>query len=105
MDRNSDMYKFIASINQARKKAQIWNQPQVERYADYEFYAYSRGQFLVCLTNKTGGSVSKMITYHPFSAGQVICNIFYPDSDCITVNGGGFNVYLNNGEVKIYVPK
>ena len=99
------MYKFIATINAARKKFQIWNQGQVERFADYEVFAYSRGQFLVVLTNKTGGSVSKFISYHPFSSGQVICNIFYPDSDCLTVESGGFNVYLMNGEVKIYVPK
>lgn len=90
------MYKFLATVIHARKRYQIWNQPQVERYADYEFYAYSRGQFLVALTNKVGGTVSKFISYHPFSNGQVICNIFYPENDCITVNGG-FNVSLLNG--------
>lgn len=99
------MYQFIAKINAARKKHSIWNQPQVERYADTEIYAYSRGQFFVALTNKVSGTVSKFISYHPFSQGQVICNIFYPDSDCITVTSTGFNVYLLNGEVKIYVPK
>ena len=58
----------------------------------------------VALTNKVSGSMQKYISYHPFSNGEVICNIFYPDTDCITVNSG-FNVYLQNGEVKIYVPK
>ena len=29
MDRNSDMYQFIAKINYVRKQYQIWNQPQV----------------------------------------------------------------------------
>lgn len=33
-----------------------------------------------------------------------MCNIFYPTSDCQTVSGG-VDVYLNNGESKIYVPK
>lgn len=51
------------------------------------------------------GTVSKFISYHPFSSGQVICNIFYPDTDCITVQQNGFNIYLLNGEVKIYVLK
>lgn len=104
MDTNSDMYKFIATINEARKKHSIWNEPQVQRYADYSFYSYSRGQFLVCLTNKSD-TVSKVLTYHPFSQGQVICNIFYPNDDCITVNSGGINITLLNGETKIYVPK
>ena len=34
MDKNSEMYHYIATINAARKKAQIWNHSQVERYAD-----------------------------------------------------------------------
>ena len=67
LDRNSEMYKFIATINEARKKYQIWNQAQVERYADYELFAYSRGKMLVFLTNKVSGTVSKFISYHPFS--------------------------------------
>ena len=98
------MYGFLGKINAARKRFQIWGQPQVERYVDNEFYAFSRGKFLVSITNKVSGGVQKFITYHPFSNGEVICNIFYPTTDCITVNGG-FNVYLANGEVKIYVPK
>jgi len=104
LDRSSDMYAFLGKINAARKKFSIWDQPQVERYVDNQFYAFSRGKFLVCLTNQVSGTVTKSISYHPFSNGQVICNIFFPDSDCITVNGA-FNVYLLNGEVKIYVPK
>lgn len=44
------------------------------------------------------------MTYHPFSEGEVVCNIFYPTSDCQTVKGG-VDVYLNQGESKIYVPK
>lgn len=34
LDKNTDMYQFIAKINAARKKFKIWNQAQVERYAD-----------------------------------------------------------------------
>lgn len=52
---------------------------------------------LVCITKQVGGGVQKFISYHPFTNGQVICNIFYPDTDCITVTSSGFNVYLLNG--------
>lgn len=69
MDRNSDMYGFLGKINAARKKMQIWNQPQVERYVDNQFYAYSRGKMLVAITNQVGGAVQRYITYHPFSTG------------------------------------
>jgi hypothetical protein len=44
------------------------------------------------------------VTYHPFSEGEEVCNIFYPTTDCQTVSGG-VDVYLGNGESKIYVPK
>lgn len=98
------MYVFLQTVINARKKHQIWNYEQVERYADSDIFAFSRGKFLVCITNRVSSSVSKVISYHPFSNGEVICNIFFPTSDCITVNGS-FQVYLLNGESKIYVPK
>ena len=98
------MYVFLRTVIEARKKHQIWNYDQIERYADSEIYAFSRGKFLVCTTNRVTSSVSKSISYHPFSNGEVICNIFYPTSDCITVNGD-IPVYLLNGESKIYVPR
>jgi alpha-amylase len=59
---------------------------------------------LVLLTNRVSGTITKHISYHPYTNGQIICNVFYPTTDCITVNNG-FAVYLVNGEVKIYVPK
>jgi hypothetical protein len=39
-----------------------------------------------------------------FNEGQVVCNIFYP-TDCPVIKGGKLGVYLNYGEVKIFVPK
>lgn len=44
------------------------------------------------------------MTYHPFSEGETVCNIFWPESDCQQVQGG-VDIYLSNGESKIYVPK
>jgi alpha-amylase len=90
------MYLYLKTVIEARKKHSIWNEAQVERYVDAEFFSYSRGKFLVCLTNKVSGTVQKFISYQPFTNGQVICNIFYPTTDCLTVNNG-FNVYLVNG--------
>jgi len=34
----------------------------------------------------------------------MVCNIFWPTTDCQTVSGG-VNVYLLGGESKIYVPQ
>lgn len=98
------MYNYLRVVIEARKKHQIWNYEQVERYVDNEIFAYSRGKFLVCTTNRVSAGVSKSIGYHPFANGEVICNVFFPTTDCITVNGA-IPVYLLNGEAKIYVPK
>jgi alpha-amylase len=100
---NSDIYQMIAKVNKQRKKSAIWNNAYVERYVDDTFFAFSRGQFLVALTNN-GGTQQRQVTYSPFANGTVVCNIFYPTTDCQTTNNG-VNVYLLNGESKIYVPQ
>jgi len=74
-------------------------------YADNDVYIFRRGNVMICLTNKANGLQKKTITRHPYRTGQVICSIMYPDSDCITVTSKGFDVYLKDGEFKIYVPK
>ena len=103
MNTSSDFYQLIKKVNAQRKKSQIWTQPWVERYAAQNFYSFSRGKFLVALTNGTANQSYK-VTYHPFSEGETVCNIFFPTTDCQTVSGG-VNVYLLNGESKIYVPQ
>ena len=51
MDTSSELYGMIGKIHAQRKASQIWNSEQVERYVEDNFYAYSRGDFLVALTN------------------------------------------------------
>ena len=94
---------MIAKIHAQRKASEVWNSEQVERYVEDNFYAFSRGDFLVALTN-TGNTKEIKVTYHPFTEGETVCNIFYPTTDCQTVSGG-VDVYLLNGESKIYVPQ
>jgi hypothetical protein len=56
MNTNSDLYQIIAKVNAARKSSAIWDDQYVERYMADNFLAYSKGKFLVALTNQ-GGSV------------------------------------------------
>lgn len=102
MNTSSDLYIQISKINSARKAHKIWEQEHVQRYSDSSFYAYSRGEFLVALTNSNNDQ-HRNVTYQPFPNGTRVCNIFYPDTDCQTVNGS-VDVYLIGGESKIYVP-
>ena len=128
---NTDMYVLIQTILKYRKKLKLWQADQVERYLDDEFLAFTRGNALILLTNQgSNKNIQRTITYHPYSAGTKICNIFYADnSDCITVGGAAanttarihrlgekekanvgdnvavsFGIYLAKGESKIYVP-
>jgi len=100
----SELYTFIQSVVTARKKFEVWNATQIQRYADTNFYAWTRGTIFIATTN--GGSnqpgVEVTITYHPYSNGQKICNWFYPTTDCIVIQNNQFDVYLMNGECKIY---
>ena len=97
------MYQLIHKVNAQRKKSSVWNYSYVERYVDDTFFAFSRGEFLVALTNNSTNQ-TRQVTYSPFANGTVVCNIFNPTTDCQTTNNG-VNVYLANGESKIYVPK
>ena len=54
MNTSSDLYQIIAKVNAARKAAQIWNDDYVERYMADNFLAFSKGKFLVALTNQQG---------------------------------------------------
>lgn len=103
-NQNHELYLFIQKILGARGKTEWYKYEQIQRYSDQQFYAFSRGTSLFLSTNQKN-QVVKTITYHPYKNGDVICNIFWYDSDCITVQNGQFTVYLTNGESKIYVIK
>jgi len=104
MNTGYDIYKFLTTVINWRKQNQIWNYPQVQRYADDNFYAFTRGNFFCAFTN-TQNSLSRTITYHPYSEGTVLCNAFNPTSDCVTVENNQFIIELMTGEVKLYAPK
>jgi len=102
-DTNSDIYQYIKTILTFRKKTQFYNNTQIQRWSDDTFYAFTRGNIFFAFTNSKSQQV-RLITYHPYSNGVTLCNLFYP-SDCVIVTAGTFPVYLNNGEVKILAPK
>lgn len=100
---NTVLYQYIAQLNTFRHEKKLWQSPQVQRYAADSFYAFSVGSVFVALTNvgSNGPQQHVTITYHPFSNGQKLCNLFWPKSDCIVVANNQFDVYLNNGEAKV----
>lgn len=80
MNTDSDIYKMTAAINKARKEKQIWNHPLQEQYVMDNFYAFSRGEFFVALTNSHNDQ-QYTVPNVPFTDGTNVCNIFNT-SDC-----------------------
>lgn len=104
MNTDSDIYKMTAAINKARKTMKSYDHPFEERYVQDNFYCFQRGKFLVAVTNSHNDQ-SVTVPNTAFADGEQVCNIFYPTTDCQTVQNKSVNVYLKNGESKIYVPK
>ena len=85
--------------NSLRKSQSIWNHDIVQRYADDNFYAFTRGNVLACFTNVN--SLQRTITYHEFSEGTTLCNAL-SDGDCVTVSGGAININMGDYP-KVYI--
>jgi len=104
MDTNAEIYKQIATINAARKAAEPWNYPYVERYVWSDLFAYSFGDMLVTVTNQTD-TQDLTLPYVPYAEGTEVCNVFWPDDDCQVVSKDGLQLHLQGGESKIWLPK
>mmetsp|Transcript_8082 Transcript_8082/g.25367 ORF Transcript_8082/g.25367 Transcript_8082/m.25367 type:complete len:483 (+) Transcript_8082:2-1450(+) len=106
-DTSGDLFKFIAKAIALRKQQRVWEEGQVQRYADDNFYAFTRGQLFVATTNvgSHGSDVSRPITYHPYAEGTKLCELLRDPSDCVTVSGGKFQVTLTQGLPKLYAPQ
>jgi alpha-amylase len=100
MDRNSEIYQLVKKINGLRNRVKIWNLPQVQRYADDIFYAFTRGNVFSAFTN-VDYSFRRTVTYHPYPNGTVLCNI-NDNNDKTYVNNNQFDVSMGAGNFKIY---
>ena len=98
-DTQSEVYKMMKIANDVRRNYNVYDQDFVQRYADNYFYAYTRGNVLIAVSNVM--SLQRSISYHPYSEGDKLCNKL-KDGDCVTVTGD--EIYINmEGEPKIYV--
>ena len=77
----------------------IWNYDIIQRYADQNFYAFTRGNVLACFTNIK--NIERKITYHEFNEGDLLCNIL-DENDCVSVSGGSIAINMKDYP-KIYV--
>jgi alpha-amylase len=83
---------FLAALNAHRRAGAVWEAPQVERWQDDSFYAFSRGNgTLAVFTNagSGGGVQARDVTYLPeaWGAGTVLCDALDCRS-CVEVAAG-----------------
>ena len=97
MDKGSDMYNFVKTLATLRKVTSLWTKKQVQRYADDNFYAFTRDIILALFTN-TDDEIYRTIDYHSYTEGTKLFN----SGDCVNVSGGKINLTLH-GDVKVYV--
>ena len=92
-DTKSILYGLIKNTHALRNRVKIWNSKIVQRYADENFYAFTRGNVLACFTNVK--SCKRTITYHEFKNGDKLCNVLY-SGDCVTVSNGKINIEMGD---------
>eukprot|EP00768_Dysnectes_brevis_P005041 gnl/Dysnectes_brevis/3638_a4640_886.p1 GENE.gnl/Dysnectes_brevis/3638_a4640_886~~gnl/Dysnectes_brevis/3638_a4640_886.p1 ORF type:complete len:482 (-),score=68.48 gnl/Dysnectes_brevis/3638_a4640_886:53-1303(-) len=108
---SGNVYQTLRALAHGRRSdLESWTTaPQMEIWVEDNLYVFSRGeQALVLLTNTgdNSGTQHWSIDGVPFQKGTYLCNIFYPDTDCASVgNNGEFEVWLLNGESKVFVPQ
>lgn len=100
---NSALYDYVKTVVSFRKTMQVWLYDWVERWADTNFYCFSRGLAMMCFSN-TQNTLQYSVTYHPYENGEVVCNAIW-QGDCVTVTNGVLPVTLVGGECKLYAPK
>ena len=96
---DTELYKILTKVHALRKKVNIWDLEIVQRYADDNFYAFTRGNVLACFTNTY--SIQRTITYHEYSEGDKLCDILN-ESNCVIVSDGKIFIDMANNP-KVYV--
>jgi alpha-amylase len=99
-NRESWLYMFTHTLVNFRLSQNLWTKPQIQRYADDNFYAFTRDNVLAMFTN-TDNFIARTITYHSYKENTKLCNLFKRD-DCVYVRNNRIDVTLQ-GDSKVLV--
>jgi hypothetical protein len=99
----SETQIILKKVNRERKEHKIWEYEVREHLVDVDIYAFSRGLFLVLISNSKDPVKTFSLDSHPFPAGLTVCNIF-DSKDCLEIEEGEvLTVQIKDGKAKIYV--
>jgi len=96
---DSELYKMMKIANEVRRTYKLYEAKLIQRYADEHFYAYTRGNALICVSHSF--NMNRRINYHDFKDGDRLCNKL-KEGDCVTVSGGEINIDMD-GDPKVYI--
>jgi len=68
MEADSDIYKFLRTINTFRKQLKFYSYDQVERLADDSLYSFTRGQCFFAFTNSLKSEL-RTVSSHSYEEG------------------------------------
>ena len=97
----SDIYQILSKANNVRKLYKIYDQEFVRRYADDNYYAFTRGKVLIVVTGGNSGELT--LTRHGFKDEDLLCNEL-DRSDCVNVVNSQIVINMK-GEPKVYVKR
>ena len=103
-------YTFIQTILKYRKITKFYEASNTEISAEENLYVFSRNDVLFALTNVgvDGNTVSKTVSGFgvPYQKEMTVCNVFYPEDDCLTImEDYTLDIVLVGGECKMFVPQ
>ena len=110
IDSYMGLYSFIQTILRYRKISKFYEVSNTEIWVEESLYIFSRNSVLFAVTNvgTNGRTISKTVSGYgvPYKKGETVCNIFYPQDDCLVVQEDyTLDVVLVGGECKAFVPQ
>ena len=103
MNTDSELYKYIKSLNDFRRKTNLAALDQIERNYDDELYSFTRGDYFFAFTH-SNEDIKRIIDNHPYKENTVLCN-YLTQEQCTKVQGGKFELFIERKKMKILVPK
>ena len=99
-DVDSDLYQLIKTLNDLRKKLNIFDLDFTSKYVDADNFVYMRGNDIMVAVSK-GLTQTIQIENHGLNDDDKFCNAL-KTGDCISVKNDVVTIRME-GEPKIYV--
>jgi len=99
------LYQWLANVIAFRKTNQVWLYPHEPLLVDDSFYAFARGNAIVCLTNANTAFVTRTLSADKrFTDGTRLCDPTSFAPHCVVVENGQFQCDVLDGSPTLFAP-